>query len=127
MSANLWDDELTAEQRELLIEKLARRVQRFGMEAPAILMLEMHKPLAFLASQTLILGSGILVPLFGLKNIQQYSKLLESRDHVEMLIRRIESFTDAPRNSASRNSVPGTQAPDERSTSDPQGEGAAAI
>ena len=89
-----WDAELTNEQRDGLIEKLASQVDARRMHLPAILFLDMHKPLAFLAGQSILLGSGFLAPVFGPQNIQQYAKLLESRDNIERLIRRIEVLNE---------------------------------
>lgn len=90
-----WDADLTPEDRDALIEKMAQRVERYGLYTPAILFLELNKPIAFLSSQAIILGSGALGPLFGMQNVQQVSKLLESRDNVERLIRRIEELSVA--------------------------------
>ena len=91
MTLPAWDEEISPQRRDELIDNLARKVVKHGMSAPAILFLEMHKPFAFLASQTLILGSGFLAPLVGVQNVQEYSKLIESRDNVELLIRKIET------------------------------------
>ncbi len=85
-----WDAELTPEQRDVLIEQIVKQVAARKMQMPAILFLEMHKPLAFLAGQGLIVSSGFLAPVFGPKNIQQYARLFESRDNIERLIRQIE-------------------------------------
>ncbi len=90
-----WDAELTDEERDTLIAQLAERVARHGMATPAILMLEMHKPLAFLAGQSLLIGSGFLAPLFGPQNVRKYVRLLESRENIELLIQRIEATQSA--------------------------------
>ena len=87
-----WDAELPAERRDALIEKAARFVDRRGLHVPAILFLEMHKPLTYIASQFLVLGSGFIAPFFGPQNVQQVAKLLEKRDNVERLVRRIEDL-----------------------------------
>ena len=87
-----WDAELTEAQRDALIDHLARQVGARKLQTPAILFLEMHKPLAFLTGQGLLLSSGFLAPLFGPKNVQQYARLLESRDNIELLIRKIEAL-----------------------------------
>ena len=87
-----WDEDLTSEQRDTLIERLAERIVRHRLQMPAILVLEMHKPFAFLAGQSLLLGSGFLAPLFGPQNIRQYSKLFENRDNIERLMERIEEL-----------------------------------
>ena len=91
-----WDADLPDAQRDALIEKMAQIVSRRGLSVPAILFLEMHKPLAYLAGQSIVLGSGFLAPLFGPQNVQQYAKLFESRDNVERLIQRIEELQVAP-------------------------------
>ena len=88
-----WDAELSEEQRDALIDKLAGQVDKRRMHLPAILFLDMHKPLAFLAGQGLLLSSGFLAPVFGPRNVQQYAKLFESRDNIERLIQRIEELT----------------------------------
>ncbi len=85
-----WDADLPDEERDHLIESLVAKVHRFGLESPVIFMLEMHKPLAFVSSQGILLGSGFLAPLFGPENVQKYAKLFETRENVERLIRRIE-------------------------------------
>lgn len=88
-----WDAELSEEARDAWIEKLATYVVQRGMQTPAILFLETHKPLTFFASQGLVLGSGFLAPLFGPMNVQQLSKLFEKRANVERLIVRIETLS----------------------------------
>jgi hypothetical protein len=89
-----WDADLPDDRRDALIEDLAQKVRRRGLATPAILFLEIHKPLTYLASQSLILGSGFLAPLFGPQNVQQYAKLFESRENVERLIQRIEELSN---------------------------------
>jgi hypothetical protein len=91
-----WDAELTEEQRDALIEHLANRIAGYQLSVPAVFFLEMNKPLAFLAGQSVVLGSGFLAPLFGAQNVQQFSKLLESRENIDLLIRRIEERALAP-------------------------------
>jgi len=85
-----WDAELSDEERDRLIESLVEKVRRYKMESAVIFFLEMHKPLTYVASQSMLLGSGFLSPLFGPENVQKYSKLFETRENVERLIRRIE-------------------------------------
>ncbi len=85
-----WDAELSDTERDHLIESLVEKVHRYKMESAAIFFLEMHKPLTYVASQSMLLGSGFLAPLFGPENVQKYSKLFETQENVECLIRRIE-------------------------------------
>ena len=85
---------LSSEERDQLIDNLARKIVDRKLETPAILFLEMHKPVAFLGSQALLAASPILAPLFGLQDTEKYSRLFSSIDNVEMLIRRIEDLSE---------------------------------
>ena len=88
------EGDLSSEERDQLIENLARKIVDRKLETPAILFLEMHKPVAFLGSQALLAASPILAPLFGLEGPEKYSRLLGSIDNVEMLIQKIEDLAD---------------------------------
>lgn len=108
-----WDAELTEEERDSLIERLAKRVVQYDLRVPAILFLEMHRPFAYLAGQSLLLGSGFLGPLFGPQNIQQMAKLFEKRENVDRLIERIEGLDMARTNEKKKGAAPhGTCHPD---------------
>jgi len=74
---------------EETIEKVAAKVSQLGLEMPAILMLEAHKPLTFFANQGLIFLTPILYPLFGGRT-QRAARFFEDRKNVEKLIQRIE-------------------------------------
>ena len=89
-----WDAELSDEDRDALIEKMAQKIAQFGMFTPAILLLEMNKPIAFLTGQATVLASGMLAPLFGFENVQQFSRLCENRQNVEKLIQRVEELSE---------------------------------
>ncbi len=92
-----WDADLADDRREALVDNLARLVVRRKLEVPAVLFLEMHKPLSYLAGQSLILGSGVLAPLFGPARVQSVAKFLQSRDNVDRLIQRIEQMSNGTR------------------------------
>ena len=94
MSQFDWDTELTDEDRDAFIEKMAAKIAQFGMFTPAILFLEMNKPISFLTGQATVLASGVLAPLFGFQNVQQFSRLCEDRSNVEKLIQRIEELSE---------------------------------
>jgi hypothetical protein len=85
-----WDADLSDAERDRLIESLVEKVRRYKLESAVIFFLEMHKPLTYVASQSMLLGSGFLAPLFGPHNVQKYAKLFETPENVERLIRRIE-------------------------------------
>ena len=85
-----WDTPLPADEREALLNRAAHVVVARGLEAPAIFMLEMHKPLAFVASQSLVVAAPLFGPLLGPHRVQQLSRLLHEPGSVDDLIRRIE-------------------------------------
>lgn len=60
------------------------------MQAPAILALEAHKPLANVIAQSVVVFSGFLVPFLGFQNVNDYSRLLHKRENVERLICLLE-------------------------------------
>jgi hypothetical protein len=97
----LWKDELTQDQKTELVEKLAQAVHKRGMETPAILFLEMHKPVAGLASQAMVVFSPFLIPFVGLQNLDDYSRLTGDRQAIEQLIRRLEDLREPPTGGAS--------------------------
>lgn len=86
----LWNEKLTPEERDALIEKVADQVTRRGLEVPTAFFLEMHKPLANLAGQSMIAFSPFLAPFFGLGNVQDYGRLVMERENFDLLLDRIE-------------------------------------
>ncbi|HSV75047.1 MAG TPA: hypothetical protein VLH79_14900 [Chthonomonadales bacterium] len=85
-----WPDDLPDAERDELVDTIARHVVSRGLETPAVLLLEMHRPISFMASQGLVVLTPLLGPLIGLGTMQRGSLLLEKRENVERLIERIE-------------------------------------
>jgi hypothetical protein len=84
---------LTEEEKNKVIEGLAKKVAGRRLEAPAVMFLDMHRPLSFLASQSLLVAMPLLAPVFGAQGVADLSKLLANPDNVEALIRRIEEMS----------------------------------
>ena len=89
------ESELPSEERDRLLERAAQEVVRRRLEVPTILALELHRPLAFLGSQALVVFTPLLAPAFGLSNLQKLSRLLEERANLDRLIDRIEELAEA--------------------------------
>jgi hypothetical protein len=87
---DFWDKELSEQETEELIEKAANEIKKRKLVVPAILMFEMHKPLAYVGSQAAIVFSPFLVPFLGFDKINNYSRLLGKRDSIERLLQRLE-------------------------------------
>ena len=88
---DFWSQELTDSETEELIEKAAAEIEKRKMTAPAVIFLEMHKPLSYVASQAAIVFSPFLVPFVGFDFVNNYSRLLSKRENVERLIVRLEN------------------------------------
>lgn len=86
----MWETELTDEEADVLLDKAAAQILKRQLQAPAILMLEMHKPLARLGSQASIVFSPFLVPFLGFDNVNNYSRLMGKPGAVEALMQRLE-------------------------------------
>lgn len=92
----IWETPLTEEQKEKIIEKVVAEVKKRGLETPAILFLEMHKPLANVAAHAAIAFSPFVMPFLGFKTVDEYSQFVSSRENIERLIRRLEGSDTRP-------------------------------
>ena len=92
--------DLSDERRDVLIERLAQRVEAMGLTSAAILMLEAHKPLSFIGSQAILILQPLLSFAVDSQTSREYSQLLEQRANVELLIRRLERQGDKSARSA---------------------------
>lgn len=81
---------MPTDEREALVERLAAQVKAWGLEAPAIFLLESHSPLAFLGSQALVFLEPLLRVAGQGRLARDWACALEDRDTVERIIRRIE-------------------------------------
>ncbi len=86
----IWDSPLTEEQRETIIRRVSEEISKRKLQTPAILFLEMHKPIANIAAHAVVAVSPFVMPFFGFKSVDEYSQFISSRENIEMLIRRLE-------------------------------------
>ena len=86
--------ELTPERRDQIVEAFARAVVRRRLEAPAILFLELHRPLTTLASACVTFSQPTLGALFGFRRMTEWASLLDDRENIEILVRRIEELSN---------------------------------
>jgi hypothetical protein len=93
---DLWKEPLTEEERDQLLEKAAHEILKRKMEMPAVLFMEMHKPLAYLSSHAALAFSPFLIPFVGFDNVNNYSRLFSDRQNVELLMKRLEKHGDDP-------------------------------
>lgn len=85
--------ETTPELADALIERVAKAVQRYGMEVPAVFFLELGKPLSFTAGSL----AHMIAPIVGVYTdddpaFTDFANVLSDRKLLEKLICRIEEL-----------------------------------
>jgi hypothetical protein len=97
----------TEQERDLWLDRCAREIVRRGMETPATFLLELHRPLAFLGGQALIVLSPFVGALVGLDNAMKLARLVEDRANVDRLLDRVaELAAERTAGSTSRAETP---------------------
>ena len=76
--------------REQLVDQLVKRVRRRGLTLPALMLLDLVQPFAFLAGQGLYLCQPLLGYLIDGRRVGAYADLLSDRDGVQQLVARFE-------------------------------------
>ncbi len=84
--------EPSPERKEEMIEQLAQKVSKYGMEVPAVFFGEMSKPLSFIYSQSLHFATPFLGAFFDEDRVQEYAYLLEERENLERFLTRVEEL-----------------------------------
>ncbi len=88
-SMDAYQEPLT--ERELaMLERVARTIVVRGMTVPALLFLEMGKPLNYIGSQTLAFFEPIVRSLFSTTEYAEMRRILERRHAIETLMRLVE-------------------------------------
>lgn len=87
---------------QVLADRIAGVVARRGLAVPAVMLLEMSRPLNYVAAQALHGLTPILGSLVGDARVRGFAELLEQRGAVDYLCERLESpRSDAPDQPAS--------------------------
>lgn len=74
---------------------LAEKVVALGLVTPALLVLEMHRPLSRLAGQALVAATPVLAPVFGLSGVESFSRLLYHPGGIDLLADAIDEMANA--------------------------------
>jgi hypothetical protein len=75
---------------EAILEKLSGWIVKRGLTTPAILVLETHRHMNFVASQVLVFFQPMLTVLFDQAGIDTVVEMMEKRENIERLLIRIE-------------------------------------
>lgn len=89
-------------QSEQLIEHLAEQISRWRLTMPAILLLQVTRPLSFIASQGLLLCQPLLSFVYDAPRIADYAELLADRATIDRLVARLEEEERAGDSGAGR-------------------------
>jgi hypothetical protein len=90
-----WDKKLSIEEEDELILKIAKQINKYGINIPAMFVIETFKPLSYIGSQMgrffispYLIMVGDELGMTGEKIIQ----LFENRDNVDKLIAAIDNL-----------------------------------
>ncbi len=90
-----WDIELTDEDEDEMIMKIAQKIHDYGLDVAAVLMIESFKPLSYVGSQMGRFFVSPFLPAFG-DNIEMQGEkifqIFEKRENVEKLIKTVEEL-----------------------------------
>lgn len=75
-----------------LIDKIAHKIYRLHLETPAILLLEMMKPINLIGSSLGIVFEPFVNGFLHLSNYDRFCNLMSDRKNVEKLISNIEKY-----------------------------------
>ena len=87
-------EDIPLERQEKLLHRLAERIVKMGLVTPAILLLEVNKPLNFLGSQVLLVLGPFAQVVFNYDDYHAFTLMMEKRDNVEKLIQKIEILNE---------------------------------
>ena len=85
--------ERTDEQRDELVEEVAREIQLRGLTAPAVLFLEASRPYRPLGANAMLFFDPVLRSLFG-GELEPASEILADEAGIELLIERLEELDE---------------------------------
>lgn len=78
----------------IIIRRVADRIHRSGLVTPAVLFLELTKPLALIGSHVMIFFGPIINAFINTEGYYKAAELFEEPANVELLIREIEKLED---------------------------------
>ena len=115
-SMDAYQEPLTDRERQML-DRIAQATVRRGMTVPALLFLEISKPLNYIGSQAMAFFEPMVKSLFTTPEYSELRRILERRESVEVLMRLIEDAS-AEKTVAQTNSAGSAAAPSDLETED---------
>lgn len=93
----MFASDVSAERREELFTRMARRIVDLKLAPVAIVMLESSKPLSFVGSQLMVFLQPIITAVFPFQSYDEIAALMEDRANLELFIKKIEALEDEKR------------------------------
>ena len=84
-------DEITSRQQDAWLDHLADILQQHGLGTPALIALEVGRPLSFLGGQILWAAQPVLSLFLPRQTIANTARVLENPTAVQALINRLEA------------------------------------
>jgi hypothetical protein len=87
------DIEITPEEEEKMIEKVASLIHEYGLDFGGMLLLEMYKPMSFIGSNMGRLFLGPFLPALGLEYGEmgeKYFSIFEKHENWDKLIQKVK-------------------------------------
>lgn len=91
-TTSMHDSDSIVTKDEDLIERIATWIDSKGLAVPAVLFLELHKPIAGFGSAFVSFLAPGLDWILGEKRIEDLANILQDRRELERLIARIEDY-----------------------------------
>lgn len=91
-----WDIEVTPEDEEEMIRKIAQKIHAYGLDVAAILAIESIKPLSYIGTQMGRFFVSPFLPILGDDlgiTGEKFLTIFENRDNVEKLIVAVEELS----------------------------------
>ena len=90
----LGDKELPEPTAEQLarIDRLCRAIHQRRLTPPALMFLEMSRPLNYLGAQAMHFFEPVATAVFSRDEYQELARFLERRDAIDVIARRLEAF-----------------------------------
>ncbi|RKY05581.1 hypothetical protein DRP77_00555 [Candidatus Poribacteria bacterium] len=86
-------DDIPEEERDRIIEAVAREIVKRGFTTPALLFIELSKPVNFIASQLLVALDPLVSSVLTSSDYRKFSLLMEDDENIERLLQAIERIS----------------------------------
>lgn len=73
------------------LERVAEKIADRGLTVPAVIFLELHRPLAHLASQAMVVTWPLVAPFLGLRRFEQVRDLLADPEQYRSFVALLEA------------------------------------